>query len=126
MNLPRLRILILLMTVSCNNSTTSDCAAYVAPAIAVEIRDSKTALPVAEGAQGAVHDGGYLDSLRPFRSSGSALLSLQAAPARPGTYGIEVQRTGYQTWTVAGVQAKAGQCGVETATVRADLIPLSP
>lgn len=115
---------LLLFVIACRNATTGDCAAYVAPAVAVEVRDSNTGLPIAEGARGAAHDGTYIDSLRPFQSSGGALLSLQAAPERPGTYSIEVQRTGYQDWTVSGVQAKSGQCGVQTTTVRADLTPL--
>jgi hypothetical protein len=108
---------------ACGNSTGGyACPAVVKPAIVVEIKDARTSVPLAQDAQGVVRDGAYVDSLRPYQET----LSLQAAAERPGTYSVEVQRAGYQTWTIGGVRATSGQCGVRTATVHADLMPVTP
>jgi hypothetical protein len=115
-------VLVPILTACGNAAGGYTCPAIVTPAIVVEIKDARTGVPIAQGAEGIVRDGVYADSLRPYQE----MLSLQAAPERPGTYTAEVQRTGYQTWTISGVRATSGQCGVRTATVKADLVPISP
>src|SRR5688572_11785811 len=100
------------------------CPAVITPAIVVEIRDARTGAPVANGARGAVHDGPYTDSLTPYEGIGldpTTLVSRRAADERPGTYAVEVNHPGYRTWSVAGVRAVAGTCGVRTRRISASL-----
>lgn len=112
----------------CNNPFAGgySCPAVVSPAIVVEIRDAVTGAAVANDARGAVHDGTYIDPLAPYESIGldpSGLFSRRAADERPGTYSVEVNHPGYRTWTVAGVRANAGTCGVQTRRISASLQP---
>lgn len=106
-------------TVSCGNIAGNySCPASLVPAVVVEVRDAQTGAPRAEGARGAVQDGAYVDSLKPFEVS----LSLQGAFERPGTYAVEVHRAGYQTWTVSGVRVSKQRCGVATVRLLANLV----
>jgi hypothetical protein len=102
------------------------CPAMISPAIVVEIRDARTGAPLANDARGAVHDGAYVDSLVPYEGTGGGagpliLSSRRAADERPGTYSVEVNHPGYRGWTVAGVRASKGKCGVETHRIAASL-----
>jgi hypothetical protein len=104
------------------------CPADITPAIVVEIRDARTGAPLANDARGAVHDGAYVDSLIPYEGTGTGagplvLFSRRAADERPGNYSVEVNHPGYRVWTVAGVRAVAGQCGVKTRRIAASLQP---
>jgi hypothetical protein len=106
------------------------CPAEVSPAIVVEIRDARTGAPLANDARGAVHDGAYVDSLTPYEGTGTdagplVLFSRRAADERPGDYSVEVSHPGYRAWTLAGVRATAGQCGVKTRRISA-LLAESP
>lgn len=111
----------------CSNPGASyACTAVVTPAIVVEIRDATSGAPLANGARGAVHDGAYVDSLTPYEGIGpdpNTLISRRAADERPGNYAIEITHAGYRPWTVAGVRAVAGVCGVITRRVSALLTP---
>lgn len=111
----------------CGLSTeTPICPAIVNPAIVVEVRDSRTGAPLAGGAQGAVHDGSYVDSLKPYQGISpdpSTLISLEGALGRPGEYSVELRRSGDASWSITGIRATRGECGVSTAVLRADLIP---
>ena len=120
-------VLIALVSAGCRN-TTDVCPAVVRPGIVVEIRDARTGLPIAQGAQGFVREGTYVDSLRPYQgvsANPATLISLQAALGRPGKYDVEVQRAGYLRWTKAGVTVSSGQCGPRTVILHADLVPAS-
>ena len=102
------------------------CPAYIKPAIVVTIRDASTGAPLATAARGAVHDVGYIDSLTPHAGIGpdlKILVSRRAADERPGTYFVEVKHPGYRPWTLSGVRAVAGVCGVETRRLSAALEP---
>jgi hypothetical protein len=105
------------------------CPAMINPAIVVEIRDARTGAALANDARGAVHDGAYVDSLVPYEGTGSGagpllLSSRRAADERPGNYSIEINHAGYHTWTLGGVRAVAGQCGVKTRRLSALLEPV--
>lgn len=98
----------------------------ISPAIVVEIRDARTGAPLANDARGAVHDGAYVDSLTPYEGTGTGagplvLFSRRAADERPGNYSVEVNHPGYRAWTLAGVRAIAGKCGVKTRRISASL-----
>ena len=103
----------------------TDCPLGIVDAVQVEVRDSVTSAPVAEGAYGSVQDGAFVDSLRPrsFDSTGT-LVGLGAAPGRAGTYVVLVRRLGYQDWRATGVVARSGDCGVLAAFLPARLQPL--
>jgi hypothetical protein len=118
----------LLSLIGCSNpfGGAYSCPAVITPAIVVEIRNARTGAPLANGAKGAVHDGPYVDSLIPYEGIGldpTSLISRRAADERPGTYAVEVNHPGYRTWSVAGVRAVAGQCGVRTHRISASLEP---
>ncbi|GJG85465.1 hypothetical protein tb265_06460 [Gemmatimonadetes bacterium T265] len=102
------------------------CTAVFAYGVVVEIRDSVSGAPLAAGARGAVHDGAYVDSLRPAEAVSSdttSLYSREAAGERAGTYAIEVVRSGYRTWTKSGVTVTRDACHVRPQRVRAALVP---
>lgn len=123
--------LALLAPLACSNPFAGGyaCTGDIRPAIEVEIRDAESGAPLAAEARGVVRDGTFVDSLRPARSLSSdpaSLLSRQAAGERPGVYNVEVQRTGYRTWTAGGVPVGRDACHVRTRTLRADLEPVTP
>jgi hypothetical protein len=92
--------------------------------VVVEIRDARTGAPLAERAVGVVRDGAFVDSLRPYESTGlgpASLYSRRAADERRGTYAVEVRAPGYTTWTHAGVRVGRDQCHVRTQRVHAAL-----
>ncbi len=103
----------------CSGPTSNyACPAVLMPGIVVEVKDSQSGAPLAQGARGAIHDGAFVDSLKPYEAG----LSLQAAFERPGTYAVEVQRTGYKTWTASDVRVTSQQCGVKTVRLLAALV----
>ena len=121
--------LTLALLTGCENPFAGDylCPDDRSPAIEVEIRDARTGAPVAQDARGAVHDGAYIDSLKPSGGTGPdpfVLVSRSAAEERPGTYLVEVTHAGYQPWTMGGVRVGAGRCGVRTRRLTASLEPL--
>jgi|GEM_PF-1706370 len=121
----------LLVPLACRNpfERLGACTTDFRSAIEVEIRDASTGVPLAEAARGVVRDGAYVDSLRPGRSLSAdpaSLVSRQAAGERPGTYDVEVQRSGYQSWTVRNVSVGRGACHVETRQLRANLVRVTP
>lgn len=90
-------------------------------AVEVEIRDAVSLSPIADGARGIVRDGQYVDSLRPARGSVEGLLSMSAAPERPGVYEVLVTRAGYLSWDTAGVLVRDSDCHVRRALLKAYL-----
>jgi hypothetical protein len=96
-----------------------------AAAIVVQVRDAVTGAPLAEGARGAIRDGGYVDSLRPPNSDASGrLLTLAGGAGRAGTYDVTVVYAGYQEWRQRGVVVSTDGCGVAGRLLHADLQPL--
>lgn len=108
---------------ACDASGPVACTASVEPAIVVEIRDAQTGVPLAQHATGAVRDGAFLDSLRPYGFIGdpSSMYSRRAADERPGRYEVEVHLPGYKAWTVRDVRVVDGGCHVRTVTLQASL-----
>lgn len=118
--------LLSLTLAGCDVFSPRACDLGIEPAVEVEIVDAESGEPVAQGAKGVIRDGAYVDSLRPYRSRGDGtVLSLGAGDARSGVYRVEVVRDGYAPWQRDGVRARRGDCGLETAHVRAALVPAS-
>ena len=102
--------------------TEPACTEGAFPAIVVDIRDAFDGAPLAENARGAVQEGAFIDSLRPYGSFGNGVLATRAAAEeRPGTYSVTVELDGYLLWQVDGVLVRPGTCSVETVELTANL-----
>ena len=92
------------------------------PGIIVEVRDLLTNDPIASNAVGTLQDGVYQETMQPYKApQDSALLSLQGAIERPGTYDVLVQKPGYRDWSMHHVTVLAGPCDVLTVYLEADM-----
>ena len=93
------------------------CTEEVLPAVVVDIRDAFDDVPIAEAARGAVQDGAFLDSLRPFGAVGNGtLVSRAAADERAGEYTVTIEHDGYLPWETT-VRVGRNACHVETVKV---------
>jgi hypothetical protein len=97
------------------------CTDETVPGVVVEIRDSFDDAPLAANARGAVHQGTFVDSLRPHSWIGNGtLVGRAAADERPGDYRIAVEHEGYLAWE-GTARVRANECHVETTLVSAYL-----
>ena len=112
---------------ACSPASIS-CPQIPAPAILLEVRESGTGNPAANGAKGVVEDGAYIDSLKVVGWSGPPApeteLLMAAAFDRPGTYSIRLEKPGYQTWVRAGVVVGTDDCGTQQAQIVTQLVPI--
>lgn len=100
------------------------CPDLAEPAIVVEVRNAGTDAPEAEGAEGTIAEGGYVDSLALYGYTGSLEpLDLAAGFERPGTYDVRLEKPGFATWRRKGVEVEAGPCGPKTERLVARLVP---
>ena len=110
----------LIFVTGCGTEPT--CTLGVYPAIAIEIRDAFDDTPLAETARGAVQEGEFLDSLRPYSWLGNGvLISRAAADEREGVYSVTVEHDGYLGWRLDGVRVRENECNVETVQLSAYL-----
>jgi hypothetical protein len=101
------------------------CDTGVEPAIDVVITDALTGAPLATDAVALVEAGTFVDSLQPHRGDGSGqLISRASTRTPPGTYIVRVTHEGYEPWVLANVPVRAGNCGMETRLLTAELQPL--
>jgi hypothetical protein len=92
------------------------------PGIVVEVRDLLTNDPIASGAVGTLQDGSYQETMQPYKApQDSALLSLQGAIERVGTYDVLVQKPGYKDWSMHHVTVLNGGCDVVTVYLEAGM-----
>lgn len=73
-------------------------------------------------------DGEYVDSLQATGFStelgpGLVPIAFSAAWNRPGTYTLTVEREGYQPFSVSGLVARTGTCGILQVSLTARLVP---
>jgi len=96
------------------------------PGIVVEVRDMLTNDPIASNAIGTLQDGTYQETMQPYKApQDSALLSLQGAIERPGTYDVLVQESGYRDWSMQHVTVQFVGCDVVTVYLEADMIKVN-
>lgn len=101
------------------------CTANIEPAITVRVVDAGTGEDITDGALGVVSDDAYTDSLRPAAfDAGQRVTLLRAADERPGTYGVFVERDGYQAVSLTAVEVTADECHVNTAALDLTMVPL--
>jgi hypothetical protein len=115
---------------ACRESTeprSVDCTLNTLPAVEVEIRDGRNGALLTAGARGAVHEGPYLDSLRPHFSVAplgpTLMVTRAAASERAGTYTVEVEHPGYIRWSRSPVLVWRDECHVQTVKLTAWLQP---
>jgi hypothetical protein len=101
------------------------CTTDIVPAITVRALDAATGENVTDGARGTVSEGAYADSLRPaeFDVTQRALL-LIGADERPGTYALFLERDGYQAVSLGGLEAREGECHVETVELNVTMVAI--
>jgi hypothetical protein len=81
------------------------CAPLPPWAVAVDVRDSVTDAPLVDGARGAVHLDGHIDSLRPqpiYLFPDTVLVGGESE----GIVEVRVERPGYAPWIAAGVRTR--------------------
>jgi hypothetical protein len=101
------------------------CTLNVVPGITVRALEAATGRNVTDSAQGTVADVTYVDSLRPTElDAAQRILRLGAAYERPGTYGVFVERPGYQAVSLSEVKVRAGECHVHTAALDLTMVPI--
>lgn len=99
------------------------CTTSNEPAITVRAADIVTGQNVTDGAQGAVSEDAYVDSLRPARwDPEQRVLLLRAADERPGTYDVFLERDGYQAVSLSGIEVTMGECHVNTVLVKISMV----
>jgi len=119
MHLSLVRMSILLAIVGAaacsSDASTGGCSPEaLRPAIVVEAV-AASGPTLTSGTTGAVHDGQYIDSLRPFQSGIGGIQSLGAALNRPGTYNVTVIHAGYLPWEKDGVVVAGDACGIKAS-----------
>lgn len=107
---------------ACNLPFTGACTTDFRYGVVVEVRDSATGAPAADGARLIARDGAYADTSDqlPFTEP----LILQAAGERGGTYHLTVQKSNYREWTRTGVRVREDGCHVVPVRLVAPLQPV--
>ena len=86
------------------------CAPLPAWAVAVDVRDSVTNVPVVSGARGAVFLAGALDdSLRPERLLHLFPDTVLVGGMSVGRVEVRIEHVGYRPWTATDVQTRLSQ-----------------
>jgi hypothetical protein len=108
-------------TAACDLPFTGACTADFRYGIVVEVRDSVTGEPAADGARLIVRDGAYADTSDqlPFTEP----LTLRAAGERGGRYDITVEKPDYREWTRTRVRVWEDGCHVIPVRLEARLQP---
>ena len=102
------------------------CTLNIEPGVEVEVRDRLTNEYLTVTPRGVVREGTFQDSLR---EGGQTLeipprtVSLIGADERPGRYVVQLDAEGYRPWDTVGVQAREGDCHVQTASFTAAMDP---
>ena len=116
-----------LLAAGCDSPSGVACPGVVNRAVDVDVVDARTGAWAAAGATGEVQDGAFVEALQPVGWRGTppddTTTTLGAALGRAGTYTVRVTKPGYAPFERAGVRARAGRCGVETARLTARLTP---
>jgi hypothetical protein len=118
---PFLMVLAAGAIIACDWPFTGACTADFRYGVVVEVRDSVTGAPAADGARLIARDGAYADTSDqlPFRDP----LLLRAAGERGGRYDLTVQKSSYREWTRTGVRVREDGCHVIPVRLVARLQP---
>jgi len=101
------------------------CTLNIEAGITLEAREAGTGRNVTDSAQGTVSEGTFVDSLRPFGvEPDGRVVSLHAADEREGTYGVFVERPGYQSVSLSNVRVTGDECHVHTVDLDVTMVPI--
>ena len=121
-NLVRLAVVAVVpLLAACPQNPLEDtvCTMEARAAVVVELRDARTGAALTGPATMTVRDGAFVETAEiPAEFS-----SMGVAHERAGVYVVTVRKGGYRDWTRADVAVKSDECHVQTAIVRADLVP---
>ena len=95
------------------------CTLEARSAVTVEMRDARTGAALSGPATLTVRDGAFTETVQ----IPAEFTSMGVAHERAGVYVVTVSKPGYRDWTRTDVSVKRGECHVETAVLRADLVP---
>lgn len=98
---------------SSDSATSGGCSPEaLQPAIIVQVVAASGPAPN-DSTKGAVHDGDYVDSLRPLQLGVGNIQSLGAAQNRPGTYNVNIVHAGFEPWEKDSVVVAGTACGIK-------------
>jgi hypothetical protein len=115
----------LLLAAACGDDDVA-CSPLVPEAIAVDVREAGTNLPLARGSRGAAQIGGQIDSLMLDRISELPDSALVGGSSQ-GVYEVRVEHEGYAPWSQDNVRTRlsGSPCpGWETQVLTAELEPI--
>lgn len=117
--------LVAISACSSDSTTSGGCSPEaLRPAIIVQVVAASGPAP-SDSTKGAVHDGDYIDSLRPVQFDVGNIQSLGAALNRPGTYNVTIEHAGFEPWERDSVVVQATPCGIaQSVNIVAALVPL--
>lgn len=101
----------------------ADCILSPAAAVEVVVRDSVTGVPAADGAVGSL---GFDGETIPLSLTGT---DIHGAPlvlsggSQPGRYSVQIEKSGYESWTLPTLRVESGNCGILTERLEARLQP---
>ena len=106
-------------------TTQHACTGSIEHALEIRVEDALTGAPIAEDAIAVAREGAFSEQLRVVRwmpsGPGRVATTLGGVDERPGTYGVEIQLSGYARWDTTAVRVRKGPCHVETARMVARL-----
>ena len=104
---------------------TPVCSTQYARGLELEIRDSRTGVPAAEGAVAIARDRWYVDTLPLIGwDAEGRQLYVGGLHERPGVYSVTVQKPGYRDWLVDRLELTRDECHVNTQRLRVHLEPI--
>jgi hypothetical protein len=95
------------------------CTLEARSAVTVEMRDARTGAALTGPATLTVRDGAFTETVE----IPAEFTSMGVAHERAGVYVVTLRKAGYRDWTRADVSVKRDECHVQTAVLRADLVP---
>jgi hypothetical protein len=100
------------------------CPAMIYPAVSVTVLDSVSSVNVTPGSTLVLRHGASAVAADSVEVPMMTAVSWGVG-GKAGTYGLSVRRPGYRSWNQGGIKVEEGQCGPETVSVTARLVPAS-
>lgn len=118
--LPVKWILLAVLVAACGIVGLQSCPSLGRPSVQLSIHNAATGEAI-DGASAVIRDGAFADSVT-TNTAGAAVFVFD----RAGTYDVQVEKEGFETWRRSDVVVELNDCGhAETANLDADLLPLA-
>lgn len=116
-----LRLMVLAVALV-GNGCAQGCDTVLVPGINITVVDGATGNAFEGDLTVTATEGSYAETSNlPAPPGGPRIMSL--AYERPGTYRVEIQAAGYETWVRTNVRVIRNDCHVETVLLTAELVP---